>query len=405
MPESPSLRRSVSLPWLILYGLGTTVGAGIYALTGAVAGRAGGAAPVAFALACLMALASALSFAELSSRLPRAGGEAVYVREGLRSEAISTLVGLLVIAAGLISAATVSVGFIGYLGAFVPWMTGALVVVPVLAIGGIAAWGVRESVTVAGVMTLVEVAGLLLVIGAGTSELASLPERVGELVPADGGAWLAVAGTSILAFYAFLGFEDMVNVAEEVVDVRRNLPRAIIWTLVLTTLLYVALATVAVLAVPPAELARSKAPVSLVYERLGGRPEILGTIALFALVNGALVQVVKSARVLYGLARQGSLPARLGRIHPRTQTPLAATALATGVVMALSVALPLEVLAEATSSVTLATFCLANVALLAIKRRDPRPEGVSVYPIWVPAVGAVVSAGLLVFEAVRQLSL
>ncbi|MGH0034089.1 MAG: APC family permease [Myxococcota bacterium] len=397
-----TLARSVSFPWLVLYGLGTTIGAGIYALTGVVAGRSGLMAPSAFAFASLMALFTALSFAELSSRFPRAGGEAVYVREGLGSRRLSSVVGVLVVIAGLISAATVSVGFAGYLSAFVEVNRVLVAGGAVLAIGGVAAWGVRESVTLAGLMTLLEVGGLLMVIGFGWPVLQDWPERAPEMLPSDGASLAAVAGSGILAFYAFLGFEDMVNVAEEVRDVRRTLPRAILVTLGVTTLLYVVLAAVAVLAVPPSELAASEAPLSLVFERCGGRPEILGAIALFALLNGALVQVIKGSRVLYGLGRQGSLPSRLGRVHPRTRTPLLATAIATGVAAALAVAFPLEVLAEATSAVTLVTFCLANVALVVVKLRDPRPDGVVCYPLAVPIAGALVTSGLLVFEAVHR---
>jgi amino acid transporter len=159
-----------------------------------------------------------------------------------------------------------------------------------------------------------------------------------------------------------------------------------------------------VLAVPPDELARSDAPLSLVFERCGGRPEVLGVIALFALLNGALVQVIKGSRVLYGLARQGTLPEALGRVHPRTRTPLLATGLATAVTAVLALALPLATLAETTSVVTLVTFCLANMSLLVIKRRDPRPENAVTFPMGVPIAGTVVTAGLLIFEAVHRWS-
>jgi amino acid transporter len=401
--DAPTLLRTVSLPWLVLYGLGTTIGAGIYALMGVVAGRAGLMAPVAFALASLMALLTALSFAELSSRFPRAGGEAVYVSEGLRSQSLSTAVGLMVVIAGLISAATVSVGFVGYLGALIDVPRGAAVAAVVLTIGAVAGWGVRESVTLAGLMTLVEVGGLLMVIGFGWDHLGEAPGRAAEMLPADGPGLSAVASTAILAFYAFLGFEDMVNVAEEVHDVRRTLPRGILATLGISAALYIVLAAVAVLAVPPAELAASEAPLSLVFERCGGRPEVLGVIALFALLNGALVQVIKGSRVLYGMGREGSVPARFGRVHPRTRTPLLATGVATMVTGAFALAFPLAVLAETTSVITLVTFLLANVSLVVVKRAHPRPEGAIVFPVAVPVAGATVSAGLLVFEAVHRL--
>jgi amino acid transporter len=272
----------------------------------------------------------------------------------------------------------------------------------VLAVGAVAAWGVRESVTSAGILTLVEVGGLLAVIGFGSEHLAALPARLHEFAPMSPGGWDGVAGAAILAFYAFLGFEDMVNVAEEVRDVRRVLPRGILLTLVLTAGLYVATTVVAVLAVPPQELAGSEAPLSLVFERCGGPAALLGGIAILALLNGALVQVIKASRVLFAMAGQGALPASLGHVHPRTRTPLVATAATTLATIGFALALPLATLAETTSLVTLVTFTLANLALVVVKRRDPRPEGVTTFPIWIPALGFAFSLGFVVLEGFQH---
>jgi amino acid transporter len=388
----------VSLPWLVLYGLGTTIGAGIYALTGVVAGRAGMHAPVCFAVASLIALFTALSFAELSSRFPRAGGEAVYVYEGTGWGWLSRVVGILLVAAGLISAATVIVAFVGYLGDFVsaPRLLAAGGVALVL--GVIAGWGVRESVTAAGVMTIAEVGGLVAVIAYGGDQLLALPERAVEMVPLEVSDWGPIAATAILAFYAFLGFEDMVNVAEEVRDVRRTLPRAIVVTMIVTAILYVLVASVAVLAVPPHELGPAEAPLALVIECSGGPALLIGGVALFALLNGALIQVIKASRVLFGLASQGLLPAHFGRIHQRTRTPLLATAFSTLVVAVLATTLPLATLAETTSVVTLVTFALANYSLVRVKRRGPAPTGCTTVPLWVPIVGLALNLMLLAFE-------
>jgi amino acid transporter len=396
------LRRSIPFAGLVLYGLGTTIGAGIYALTGVMAGRVGWMTPLAFAAAALLALFTAFGFAELSSRFPRAGGEAVYVLEGFGSRALTTAVGLLVSAAGIVSGAAVIVAFAGYLTALVPMPTGVATQITVLAIGGLAAWGVRESVLAAGAMTLLEIGGLLAVIAWGAPELANAGAHLSEAWPRDGADGLRLAGAAVLAFYAFLGFEDMVNVAEEVRDVRRTLPRAILTTLGVTLALYVVVAAVALSVVPPDELARSDAPLVDVFARSGGAPIVLNVIALFALVNGALIQVMKAARVLYGMAREGTLPALLGRVHPGRRTPLASTVLVTALVAGFAALLPLAALAELTASVTLLTFGLANAALWVVKRRDPRPEGAVVYPAWVPAVGVAVSVGLLSVEVVLR---
>jgi len=396
---APQLRRSIRLGSLVLYGLGTTIGAGIYALTGVIAGRAGMFAPVAFLLASCLAAFTALSFAELSARLPRAGGEAVYVEAGLGSEWLSLGVGLLVTLAGVVSAATVSTAFVGYLTELVVVPRAPAVAVVVCVVGLVASWGVGPSVRLAAIITLVEIGGLVLVVVTAGEHWAALPVRAAEFWPgAQGAGWGAVGSAAVLAFYAFLGFEDMVNVAEEVQDVRRALPLAILLTLGITTLLYAVTATVAVLVVPPHELAASEAPLALVYERCGGSPALLGAIAVFAMLNGALVQVMKSSRVLYGMASMGRLPGRLARVHPRTQTPLLATGLATAVALVLALAFPLEQLAAVTSGVTLVTFALANLALVALKRREPQPEGVRTFPSWVPVAGFCVSLGFVGFE-------
>jgi amino acid transporter len=400
---APALRRSVTLPWLVLYGLGTTVGAGIYALTGAVAGRAGMFAPAAFLLAAFLAFFTALSFAELSSRFPRAGGEAVYVLEGLRWRWLSTVVGVLVVLAGLVSAATVSVALVGYLGEFVEVPRSLAILLAVVGIGAVAVWGVRESVTAAGVMTVIEIGGLLAVVALGSPHFAELPARAAEFIPTHFDAWQLVASATILCFYAFLGFEDMVNIAEEVRDVRRILPRAIVLTVLVTALLYALVTTVSVLAVSPNELAASDAPLSLVFERSGGSPAILGVVAIFALLNGALIQIVKASRVLYGLAREGSLPAVLGRVNSRTHTPALATVLVVAIAALFALTFPLGTLAETTALITLVTFTLANLALLLVKRRDPHPSGVTTFPIGVPVAGFAVSFAFVMLAAAQRL--
>ena len=402
--SGPALRRVVSLPWLVLYGLGTTIGAGIYALTGVVAGRAGMLAPLAFLLASFIALFSALSFAELSSRFPRAGGEAIYIREGFGRIGPSVAVGVLVVLAGLISAATVSVGFVGYLGEFVAFPRTAVVVIVLLGLGVVAAWGVKESVTLAGLMTLLEIGGLLAVVWLGGDRLAEVPARSAELFAIGPSLWQGVGSAAVLAFYAFLGFEDMVNVAEEVKDVRRAMPIAILVTVAVTTVLYALVSAVSVLAVPPAELAASEAPLALVFERCGGSARVLGAIGICALLNGALIQLIKASRVLFGLAGQGGVPAILGRVGSRTRTPVLATALVTVLAALLAAAFPLETLAEATSIVTLATFALAHLALLLVKRRDPRPAEATVFPGWVPVVGFLLIGALIAVDVGSRLA-
>jgi APA family basic amino acid/polyamine antiporter len=403
--EQPTLRRVISLPVLVLYGLGTTIGAGIYALIGKTAAVAGVYAPMSFVVAALLAGLSALSFAELSARFPTSAGEARYVREGLRSNALALLVGLMVVASGAVSAAAVSNGFAGYFQDLtgIPQPIGVAGIVVLL--GALAAWGIGESVGAAALITVVEIGGLLLIIWAGGGSLVEPAPSLGDFIPPlDAAAWGGVFVASFLAFYAFIGFEDMVNVAEETVDATRTLPLAIVVTILVTLVLYVAVAVVAVRAVPIAELAASDAPLSLLFARAAGWSGVpISLIAVLATINGALIQMVMAARVLYGLANQGQLPKALGRVHPATRTPLLATALVTAVVLALAVPLPIARLAQTTSLIVLTVFAFVNLALWRLKRREPRAPGAPNVPVWVPIAGFVVSAGFVIAEAGRLL--
>ncbi|MDH3228538.1 MAG: amino acid permease [Alphaproteobacteria bacterium] len=403
-PMHAPLSRRLNLPLLTFYGLGTTIGAGIFVLVGRVAGRAGMWAPVSFLVASLLAAFTAFSFAELVARYPRSAGEAIYVREGLRSHRLALAVGLMVALSGIVSSATIVSGSVGYLNEFValPHAPGVFLMLALLT--GLAVWGIGQSVTVAAVFTVLEIGGLVLVIWAAKGSFMDLPARAGELLPPlDGAAWIGIMAGAMLAFYAFLGFEDLVNVAEEAKDVTRTMPLAILLTLVVTTLLYTLVSLVAVLTVAPAELAGSRAPLAMIYERgSGGSGGVVSAIAVFAVLNGALIQMIMASRVLYGLADQGELPVLLAWVHPRLHTPLVATGLVAAAILVLALGFRLEGLAELTSVIVLVVFALVNLALVAIKRRgDPAPPGVRVYPVWIPIVGFTVSTGFLALQLLR----
>lgn len=398
MTEPVALKRSLSLPLLTLYGLGTTVGAGIYVLVGQVAGRAGLLAPVSFLVAALLAGLTAFSFAELSSRYPRSAGEALYIREGLRLPALATAAGLAVALAGIVSAAAIMLGASGYAAELLGLPRLPLLVLLTLALGGIAFWGIEQSALIAGAVTLVELLGLLIVIAAGAGEID--PGRAWTALSLEPRSLLGIFAGSMLAFYAFLGFEDMVNVAEEVKDAPRVLPLAIVLTLGVTAAVYLSVALVAVLTVPAAELAASEAPLVLVYSASGGRwPQLLTAIGALATMNGALIQMIMAARILYGLAQQGALPAAFAGVSTATRTPLLASLVAVCATLLLALFFPIDLLAEATSVITLCVFALVNLALLAIKRRGPaRGPGLSV-PAALPLAGFLACCGFLAVEA------
>lgn len=397
------LKRAVGPVLLSLYGIGVTIGAGIYVLVGEVAGVAGMAAPVAFLLAGILAGLSALSYAELATQFPRAGGEATYVNAAFKLGWLTTAVGVLVAFSGITSSAAVLLGFVGYLNEIVPvpgWLalTGALG-----ALAAITFWGVSQSMTVVAVTTLVEIGGLALVIGAGAPALAELPVALPDMWPGlEGVVWLAVLSSSVLAFFAFIGFEDIVNMAEEVRQPRRTLPIAIIVTLIVSTLLYVVLTLVALLSVGAERLGESQAPLALVFGESGGNPAILSAIAILAVVNGALIQMIMASRLLYGMARLGRLPKMLARVNPVTRTPDLAIVGVALAVLAFALLLPIARLASYASLAVMLVFVTVNVSLLALRRRAGTGGDAFRVPLFVPVAGSIASAGLFVFGVLQQ---
>ena len=398
------LRRSLSLTLLTLYGIGTMVGAGIYVLLGQTAGLAGMQTPFAYLIAALVVIPTALSFAELASRYPKSAGEAVYVRAGLHSDRLSLLVGLMVVTAGAVSAASITVGGVGYIQTFftdLPRSAAIILVVGLL--GMLAAWGITQSVTAAAILAIVEIGGLIVIVITGIPEtLASTYNFSHYFIPENAMAWSGVLGAAILAFYAFIGFEDMVNIAEEVKHPQRNLPLGILLALMITTLIYLSIAIVSVSVVSPEVLSESAAPLGLVFAQTTGMPaQILNAIGIMAALNGILIQIIMAPRILYGLSSQGALPAIFARIHPKTRTPLHATLLIIAIVLLLALAFPIEKLARWTSLIALSVFTLCNLALLRIKLTQPPLADIFTTPLPVPVIGFLISLGFLIQEITR----
>ncbi|MDB9969709.1 APC family permease [Porticoccaceae bacterium] len=411
MPSINSqLKRSLTLPMLILYGLGTTIGGGIYALVGKVAARADMLAPLSFVAAAILSAFTALAFAELSSRYPKSAGEAVYVQQAFNKKSLTVAIGVLVVLNGCISAAALANGFVGYLQVFVPIPEWIAIIAITATLGLLAIWGIGQSVITAAVITLIEIAGLILIVWVTRSDLATFPVRLNEFNPGlNSTMWLGILSGSFLAFYAFIGFEDMVNVAEEVVDVKKNLPRAIIVTLVLTTLIYCLVTLAAVLAVSPQQLGQQGAPLTYIYaSKTGSDATLISLISLLAIVNGALIQMIMASRVLYGMSRQSLVPKQLhfmADINPRTQTPIKATLLVMFLVSILALSYAIESLAETTSLMILIIAVVVNTALVQIKlttEEQAESEGIRV-PIVVPAIGLTISFSFAVMIAIDLL--
>jgi len=383
---------------LTLYGLGTILGAGIYVLIGEVAGATGSAIPGAFLLAGLIAAFSALTYAELGGRLPKSAGEAAYVEAAFRRRFPAVVTGWAVIATGVVSSATLVRGFIGYLEVFLDVPDALVIVIVVTCLGVLAAWGIAESLWAAGLVTVVEVLGLLTVCFIARDSLAAPAERWIELLPAaNPAAWTGLFTGGFIAFYAYIGFEDMVNVAEEVIEPERTLPRAILAALLISTGLYLLVATVAALALPAAVLASSDAPMAAIVESRGYSPVLVSLVGLFAVINGALIQIVMASRVLYGLGAQGLAWRLLARVHAGRRTPIVATAAIVLSVLVFALLLPIGHLARVTSFIALVVFLAVNLSLIALKQRDTARPQFSV-PRFVPVVGAALCTGMLLLQ-------
>jgi amino acid transporter len=398
----PPLRRSLGFWALVVYGVGDILGAGIYALVGKVAGTAGHASWLSFLMALVVATFTALTYAELGGRFPKSAGESWFAEQAFGSKRFALAVGWVVLSSGVLSLATMSLAFAGYFTGLVRGVPSFVVVIGILALLAFVNFrGIRESSMANIVATTIELAGLLIVVVVGALFLAKTgaPDPAQAAAPAPAPTWSSIAQGGALAFFAFIGFEDMVKVAEEVKDPERNMPRAILLALLITGVVYLVVIVIATRVVEPSVLAQSDAPLLTVVERAEPRipNSLFGLIALFAVANTALLNFIMGSRMLYGMARQGLLPSWFGTVHRTRRTPH--WAIFTILVVALGLALSgsLTYLAGTTSLLLLLVFFTLHVSLIAVKRRDDEPRSTFRVPLSVPIVGAITCAALMPF--------
>jgi len=410
----PELHRHLRLITLTLYGVGVIIGAGIYVLVGKIAGAVGGAAWLAFLGAALAALPTGLSYAELASRHPQSAGEAVFVDRAFERPLLSFIVGYLVLASGVASTAAVAHGFSSYLLDLVGLGAGfhtATVIGFLVALSLLNHRGIEEATWFNVLCTLTSVGALLVLVVAGAGRWGSADVTTIASVDGSSEGTAALIGGAALAFYAYIGFEDVCNVAEEVVNPVKTIPRAIIIAMVLTTVIYILVGITAVSAVPAAELASSEVPLTLVSERL--LPSLpkgwLNLVALLATANTALFNLIMSSRILYGMGRQGLIPRVFSRVHRKRKTPTWGVVAAFVLAALFALSGVLEVLAKATNTIILLAFFSVNAALLGIRLRGVAPDApaevasgeqpvkVFTVPLIVPVLGLLTTA-YLVFQ-------
>ena len=400
----PTLLRTVGLWQMAAYGAGSMLGAGIYGLVGQAAREMGSAVWLAFLVALVVALLTGLSYASLGSRYPRAAGAAYVTHRAYRHGLLTHVLGLAIAASGLTSMAAGS-RVIGENLQRLPAL--ADVSVTLLAIGflvvlaSIVYRGIRESMWVNVTCTAIEAGGLLLVliVGArywGSADLFEVPAAA-QVGPDIGGVpMLLMVQGAVLTFYSFLGFEDTLNVAEEVKNPRRNVPLGLIMAMALAAVLYIGVAITAVSVVPWRELAAAGAPLAEVMARAAPWFPTWAFVAItiFAVGNTALINYVTSSRLLYGMARDRRLPQALARVHLVRRTPHVAVALILAILIALVIVGDISQLAAATVLLMLLVFSVVNSALLVLKLRPGEPKGAFEIPLVIPALGAIVCLAL-----------
>jgi len=401
--KAPKLKRRVSLFGVTVYGVGNVLGAGIYALIGEVVGITGNISWLAFVLASITGALTGLSYAELSAMYPKSAAEFVYTEEAFKIRILSFLLGWIIIFSGILSAATVALGFANYLAALIGVPSIILIVIfaalLIVILSLVNFIGIKASTWTNILFTFIEASGLILIIIVGIPHLGS----VNYLELPIGSSFTSIFSAVALIFFAYIGFEDIANIAEEVKSPAKNLPKAIIYSIIITTVLYCLTAISVVSILPYSEIASSPAPLnsvtSAVLGPIGGL--IMSFIALFATANTVLIMMIVTSRMMYGMARDKALPEGLSKISPKYRTP----ALAVLITMILTM-IPLflgdiSIVANATVFGVLITFFLVNLSLIALRRKKPdleRPFKLKPNFGWVPIIallGCIVCFGLL----------
>ena len=391
--EPSTLRRGIGGPLLFAFILGDVLGAGIYALMGVLSERVGGMLWAPLLAALLLALLTAGSYAELVTKYPRAGGAAVFAERAFKNRLVSFLIGFSMLAAGVTSAAGLSIAFAGeYLSTFVDLPVIPVAIVFLAVVAALNARGIRESLGANVVMTVIEVSGLVIVVVVVGVLLGGGGGDVGRVAqPPEGtGVATAVLAGAIIAYYSFVGFETSANMIEEVKEPSKVYPRALFAALGTAGLVYVLVGLASSIALPPEELAASSGPLLAVVEASGvGVPSwLFSLIALIAVANGALLTMIMASRLTYGMAEQGLLPRVLSRVLPNRRTPWVAILATTVVAMLLTLVGDLSLLAETVVLLLLFVFLSANISVLVL-RRD-RVEHAH-FRVWtfVPVLGIV----------------
>ena len=420
-PE-PDLNRVIGPKLLLLFIVGDILGTGVYALTGSVAGEVGGAAWAPFLVAFVVATITAFSYLELVTRYPQAAGAALYTHKAFGVHFVTFLVAFTVMCSGITSASTASNAFAGFLNDGFDLgfeVGGAGILITALAFMALVAAvnfrGVGESVKANVVLTLVELSGLLMIIFIGLFAVTQGNADFSRVVvfdsPSDKSTFFAITAATSLAFFAMVGFEDSVNMAEECTDPVRDFPKMMLTGLGVTGVLYLLVSITAVALVPVGDLTDPDKGQALTQVVAAGAPDfpfdtIFPFIGMFAVANSALINMLMASRLLYGMANQDVLPRVLGKVHRSRRTPWVSILFTTAISVALITyvvrasassdgASSVALLGGTTALLLLCVFTIVNIALIVIRRRPTDQEHPHfTAPTVLPYVGAVTCAFL-----------
>ncbi|MCE9616999.1 MAG: amino acid permease [Nitrosarchaeum sp.] len=366
------LKRGMGLFHLTMYGVGLILGAGIYVLIGEAVGFAGDSVWIAFVLGSIVALFAGLSYAELSSIFPKAAAEYTFVKNAFKNNFVAFIIGWLTAITSMITAATVALGFGGYFSEFlnIPIVISAIALIGILSIVNF--MGIKESSWTNTVFTIIEAAGLILIIIIGFT--ISEPESVNYFESPTGFSGIVIA--FVLIFFAFIGFEDIANIAEEVRNPKKVIPRAIILAVMISGIIYVLVSLAVVRVINWEDLSLSAAPLADVAKRgLGVQGHIIFSgIALFAITNTVLITLVAGSRMIYGMAREKSFPPILAKVHSKTKTPWLAIIVIMLTAIGFSIIGDIVIVANITVFAVIITFGAVNLSVIVLRYTEPDIE-------------------------------
>jgi APA family basic amino acid/polyamine antiporter len=365
----PKLKREVGLYSAILYGVGIILGAGIYALIGEAAGIAGNSLWMSFLVSALVSSFTGMSYMELVSMFPKSAAEYIYVKKAFKNDLLAFIVGWFAFSVSIIAASAVSLGFAGYFNALFGVAIVPTAVALIILMSFIGFLGIGESTRINVIFTLVEIAGLLIIIG-----IALFSGSIGSVNYLEmPNGFSGVLSTAALIFFAYIGFEDLANITEEVKDAKKNVPKALVASVLITSLVYVLVSMSVVSLADWRELGESEAPLAYAASTVLGDDAFLAMsiIALFATANTVLICTIVGARAIYGMSRDKSLPKFLSKIHVKKGTPWVATIVVMIFAILFTTAGNIKTVASVTDFGVFLIFISVNLSAIVLRYRSP----------------------------------